>query len=89
MTSGGGEGRTNWESVVTLIRIYLNITWTQQGLRIGYFDFSQVHSRRYFSEFSQKAIFRRFAPGTQQVLYVTNQHKIVGIQQVLKLKNVT
>ena len=39
MTSGGGEGRTNWESV-TLIRIYLNITWTQQGLRIGYFDFS-------------------------------------------------
>ena len=41
MTSGGGEGRTNWESV-TLIRIYLNITWTQQGLRIGYFDFSQV-----------------------------------------------
>ena len=52
MTSGGGEGRTNWESV-TLIRIYLNITWTQQGLRIGYFDFSQVHSRRYFSEFSQ------------------------------------
>ena len=50
MTSGGGEGRTNWESV-TLIRIYLNITWTQQGLRIGYFDFSQVHSRRYFSKF--------------------------------------
>ena len=44
MTSGGGEGRTNWESV-TLIRIYLNIRWTQQGLRIGYFDFSQVHSR--------------------------------------------
>ena len=114
MTSGGGEGRTNWESV-TLIRIYLNITWTQQGLRIGYFDFSQVHSRRYFSEFSQvhsrryfskfprytagdifrifpgtqQAIFLRFAPGTQQVLYVTNHHKIVGIQQVLKLKNVT
>ena len=114
MTSGGGEGRTNWESV-TLIRIYLNITWTQQGLRIGYFDFSQVHSRRYFSGFSQvhsrryfskfprytagdifrifpgtqQAIFLRFAPGTQQVLYVTNHHKIVGIQQVLKLKNVT
>ena len=102
MTSGGREGRTNWESV-TLIRIYLNITWTQQGLRIGYFDFSQVHSRRYFSEFSrytagyifrifpgtQQAIFLRFAPGTQQVLYVTNHHKIVGIQQVLKLKNVT
>ena len=114
MTSGGGEGRTNWESV-TLIRIYLNITWTQQGLRIGYFDFSQVHSRRYFSEFSQVHsrryfsefsqvhsrryfskfprytagfIFRIF-PGTQQVLYVTNHHKIVGIQQVLKLKNVT
>ena len=117
---------SNWESV-TLIRIYLNITWTQQGLRIGYFDFSQVHSRRYFcvfsqvhsrryfSEFSQvhsrryfskfprytagfifrifpgtqQAIFLRFAPGTQQVLYVTNHHKIVGIQQVLKLKNVT
>ena len=102
MTSGGGEGRTNWESV-TLIRIYLNITWTQQGLRIGYFDFSQVHSRRYFSKFprytagdifrifpgTQQAIFLRFAPGTQQVLYVTNHHKIVGIQQVLKLKNVT
>ena len=52
MTSGGGEGRTNWESV-TLIRIYLNITWTQQGLRIGYFDFSQVHSRRYFSDYTQ------------------------------------
>ena len=52
MTSGGREGRTNWESV-TLIRIYLNITWTQQGLRIGYFDFSQVHSRRYFCVFSQ------------------------------------
>ena len=64
MTSGGRERRTNWESV-TLIRIYLNITWTQQ------------------------AIFLRFAPGTQQVLYVTNHHKIVGIQQVLKLKNVT
>ena len=114
MTSGGREGRTNWESV-TLIRIYLNITWTQQGLRIGYFDFSKVHSRRYFSGFSQvhsrryfskfsrytagdifrifpgtqQAIFLRFAPGTQQVLYVTNHHKIVGIQQVLKLKNVT
>ena len=128
MTSGGRERRTstNWESV-TLIRIYLNITWTQQGLRIGYFDFSQVHSRRYFSGFSQvhsrryfsefsqvhsrryfskfprytagdifrifpgtqQAIFLRFAPGTQQVLYVTNHHKIVGIQQVLKLKNVT
>ena len=126
MTSGGRERRTNWESV-TLIRIYLNITWTQQGLRIGYFDFSQVHSRRYFcvfsqvhsrryfsefsqvhsrryfSEFSQVHsrryfskfprytagfIFRIF-PGTQQVLYVTNHHKIVGIQQVLKLKNVT
>ena len=78
MTSGGGEGRTNWESV-TLIRIYLNITWTQQGLRIGYFDFSQVHSRRYFSKFP------RYTAG----LYVTNHHKIVGIQQVLKLKNVT
>ena len=116
MTSGGRERRTNlnWESV-TLIRIYLNITWTQQGLRIGYFDFSQVHSRRYFSKFprytagfifrifpgtqqaiflrifpgTQQAIFLRFAPGTQQVLYVTNHHKIVGIQQVLKLKNVT
>ena len=90
MTSGGGEGRTNWESV-TLIRIYLNITWTQQGLRIGYFDFSQVHSRRYFSIFHRYTagyIFR-FAPRTQQVLYVTNHHKIVGIQQVLKLKNVT
>ena len=90
MTSGGGEGRTNWESV-TLIRIYLNITWTQQGLRIGYFDFSQVHSRRYFSKFPRYTagfIFRIF-PGTQQVLYVTNHHKIVGIQQVLKLKNVT
>ena len=123
MTSGGRERRTNWESV-TLIRIYLNITWTQQGLRIGYFDFSQVHSRRYFSEFSQvhsrryfskfprytagfifrifpgtqqaiflrifpgtqQAIFLRFAPGTQQVLYVTNHHKIVGIQQVLKIE---
>ena len=34
MTSGGRERRTNWESV-TLIRIYLNIRWTQQGLRIG------------------------------------------------------
>ena len=91
MTSGGGEGRTNWESVVTLIRIYLNITWTQQGLRIGYFDFSQVHSRRYFSKFPRYTagfIFRIF-PGTQQVLYVTNHNKIVGIQQVLKLKNVT
>ena len=90
MTSGGGEGRTNWESV-TLIRIYLNITWTQQGLRIGYFDFSQVHSRRYFSKFPRYTagfIFRIF-PGTQQVLYVTNHHKIVGIQQALKLKNVT
>ena len=92
MTSGGRERRTstNWESV-TLIRIYLNITWTQQGLRIGYFDFSQVHSRRYFSKFSSYTagdIFRIF-PGTQQVLYVTNHHKIVGIQQVLKLKNVT
>ena len=90
MTSGGREGRTNWESV-TLIRIYLNITWTQQGLRIGYFDFSQVHSRRYFSKFPRYTagfIFRIF-PGTQQVLYVTNHHKIVGIQQVLKLKNVT
>ena len=32
MTSGGGEGRTNWESV-TLIRIYLNITWTQQDVK--------------------------------------------------------
>ena len=93
MTSGGRERRTNWESV-TLIRIYLNITSTQQGLRIGYFDFSQVHSRRYFSDFSKFPrytagfIFRIF-PGTQQVLYVTNHHKIVGIQQVLKLKNVT
>ena len=90
MTSGGRERRTNWESV-TLIRIYLNITWTQQGLRIGYFDFSQVHSRRYFSKFPRYTagfIFRIF-PGTQQVLYVTNHHKIVGIQQVLKLKNVT
>ena len=90
MTSGGRERRTNWESV-TLIRIYLNITWTQQGLRIGYFDFSQVHSRRYFSKFpryTEGDIFR-FAPRTQQVLYVTNHHKIVGIQQVLKLKNVT
>ena len=38
---------------------------------------------------AQQAIFLRFAPGTQQVLYVTNHHKIVGIQQVLKLKNVT
>ena len=123
MTSGGRERRTNWESV-TLIRIYLNITWTQQGLRIGYFDFSQVHSRRYFSEFSQVHsrryfskfprytagfIFRIF-PGTQQALfskfsqvhsrryfsefprytagdYVTNHHKIVGIQQVLKIEN--
>ena len=138
MTSGGGEGRTNWESV-TLIRIYLNITWTQQGLRIGYFDFSQVHSRRYFSKFprytagfifrifpgtqqaiflrifpgTQQAIFLRFFPGTQQAIFlqfsrctagyispfcprpqvhtagVICHHKIVGIQQVLKLKNVT
>ena len=90
MTSGGRERRTNWESV-TLIRIYLNITWTQQGLRIGYFDFSKVHRRRYFSKFPRYTagfIFRIF-PGTQQVLYVTNHHKIVGIQQVLKLKNVT
>ena len=92
MTSGGRERRTNlnWEPV-TLIRIYLNITWTQQGLQIGYFDFSQVHSRRYFSKFPRYTagdIFRIY-PGTQQVLYVTNHHKIVGIQQVLKLKNVT
>ena len=90
MTSGVRERRTNWESV-TLIRIYLNITWTQQGLQIGYFDFSEVHSRRYFSKFPRYTagfIFRIF-PGTQQVLYVTNHHKIVGIQQVLKLKNVT
>ena len=90
MTSGGRERRTNWESV-TLIRIYLNITWTQQGLRIGYFDFSQVHSRRYFSKFPRytAGFIFRIIPGTQQVLYVTNHHKIVGIQQVLKLKNVT
>ena len=41
---------------------------------------------------AQQAIFLRFAPGpryTQQVLYVTNHHKIVGIQQGLKLQNVT
>ena len=38
---------------------------------------------------TQQAVFLRVAPGTQQVLYVTNHHKIVGIQQVLKLKNVT
>ena len=137
MTSGGRERRTNWESV-TLIRIYLNITWTQQGLRIGYFDFLRYTAGdispnfpRYtagdispnfpgtqqalFSKFprytagfifrifpgtqqaiflrifpgTQQAIFLRIFPGTQQVLYVTNHHKIVGIQQVLKLKNVT
>ena len=79
MTSGGGEGRTNWESV-TLIRIYLNITWTQQGLRIGYFDFSQVHSRRYFSKFSRYTagdIFRIF-PGTQQAIFL----------KILFLKNI-
>ena len=64
MTSGGRERRTNWESV-TLIRIYLNITWTQQGLRIGYFDFSQVHSRRYFSEFSQVHSRRYFSEFSQ------------------------
>ena len=83
MTSGGRERRTNWESV-TLIRIYLNITWTQQGLRIGYFDFSQVHSRRYFSKFprytaacifrifpgTQQAIFLRIFPGTQQAIFL-------------------
>ena len=71
MTSGGRERRTNWESV-TLIRIYLNITWTQQGLRIGYFDFSQVHSRRYFSKFPRYTagfIFRIF-PGTQQAIFL-------------------
>ena len=69
MTSGGREGRTNWESV-TLIRIYLNITWTQQGLRIGYFDFSQVHSRLYFPNFPRYTagdISPDF-PGTQQAI---------------------
>ena len=82
MTSGGRERRTNWESV-TLIRIYLNITWTQQGLRIGYYDFSQVHSRRYFSKFPRYTAgdispnFPRYTagdispnfPGTQQALF--------------------
>ena len=42
-----------------------------------------------FAPGTQQGIFLRFAQGTQQVLYVTNHHKIVGIQQVLKLKNVT